>query len=167
MASGDTLFIFTVGHNDPPSTNYATEDVIAATEGIRRVLDFVGSGGSADEVAIFEGVWPSWYDGGGVTIKLHVSTDGTSTGEVQWEVSVETTGDGEGAAGAGFGTPTDITVTPSGTANVEEIVSGNVSHVNCGSPATGETARFNIARDHDHATNTDDGQLHSVEVLET
>lgn len=170
MASGDTLFIFLPGDNIPPDSNYATLDVIAAATGNRECLDFVGSGGSADEAAIFEGVWPSHYDGGGINVVIHYSTDGTSTGAVQWEVSVEVVqdADDQDAGGQDFGTPTDITDTPStATANVLDITAaGAISHVNCGSPSAGDSMRLKVARDHDHAANTDDAQLQRVVVIE-
>ncbi len=56
MASGDTLFEFFPQNNVPPSTNFATPDTFAAATGIRADLDFIGSGGSVDESAIFEAV---------------------------------------------------------------------------------------------------------------
>lgn len=170
MASGDTLFVFEPQMATLPSTNYATFDAFAAATGVRLVLDFVGSGGSADEAAMFPGVWPSNYDGGGINVVVHYSTDGTSVGAVQWEVSVEVLQDtdDQDAAGQDFGTLTDITDTPStATANILDITAaGAISHVNCGSPAVGDGMRLKIARDHDHATNTDDAQLHKIVVTE-
>jgi len=170
MASGDTLFIFLPQDNVPPASNFATVDEFAAATGYRQVLDFIGSGGSADEAAIFESVWPSHYAGGGVNVVIHYSTDGTSVGAVQWEVSIEVTQDldDQDAAGQDFGTATDITDTPStATANILDITAaGAISHVNCGSPAVGDGMRLKVARDHDHATNTDDAQLHRVVVTE-
>jgi len=171
MASGNTLFVFLPQDNVPPATNYATLDTFAAATGLRTVLDFIGSGGSADEAAIFEGVWPSHYAGGGVNVVVHYSTDGTSVGAVQWEVSIEVIQDtqDQDAGGQDFGTLTDITDTPStATANILDVTAaGAISHANCGSPAVGNAMRLKIARDHDHATNTDDAQLHRVVVTET
>ena len=170
MASGDTLFVFEPQNAVLPATNYATFDTFNAATGIRLVLDFIGSGGSADEAAMFSGVWPSHYDGGGINVVVHYSTDGTSVGAVQWEVSVEVLQDtdDQDAGGQDFGTLTDITDTPStATANILDITAaGAISHANCGSPAVGDGMRLKIARDHDHATNTDDAQLHKIVVTE-
>jgi hypothetical protein len=170
VASGDTLFIFLPEDNLPPATAYATYDTFAAATGIRSCLDFIGSGGAADESAIFQGVWPSHYDGGGVNCTLHYSTDGTSVGDVQFEVSIEVIQDqdDQDAAGQTFGTLTDITDTPStATANIVDVTAaGAISHANCGSPAVGDRMRLKVARDFDHATNTDDAQLHAVVVTE-
>lgn len=171
MASGDTLFVFIPKDNVPPSTGFATLDLITAATGFREVLDFIGSGGSADESAIFESVWPSHYDGGGIDVVIHYSTDNVSVGAVQWEVSVEVIQDqdDQDAGGQDFGTLTDITDTPStATANILDITAaGVVTHANCGSPAVGDGMRLKVTRDHDHATNTDDAQLSKVVVTET
>ncbi len=170
MASGDTLFKFFPQGNQPPGSNFATLDTFAAITGLRWVLDFIGSGGAADESAIFEDFWPSYYSGGGINVVIDYSTSGTSVGAVQWEVSVEVIQDqdDQDAAGQDFGTATDITDTPStATANIlDRTAAGNITHANCGSPAVGDRMRFKIARDHDHATNTDDAQLHGVYITE-
>lgn len=170
MASGDTMFRFEPPGSVPPASNYATLDTFAAATGLRMVLDFIGSGGSADESMIWEDVWPSNYGGGGVNCVVHYSTDGTSVGAVEWEVSIEVIQDtdDQDAGGQDFGTVTSIADTPStATANIVDVTSaGAISHANCGSPAAGDRMRFKLARDHDHATNTDDAQLHAVVVTE-
>ena len=171
MASGDILFVFKPNDNVPPLTNFATPDFITAATGLRAVLDFIGSGGSVDEVAIFEDVWPTWYDGGGIDVVVKYSTDGTSVGAVQFEVSIEVIQDtdDQDAGGQDFGTATDITDTPStAAANVLDVTAaGAISHVNCGSPAKKDDMRLMIKRDHDHATNTDDAQVGKIIVMET
>ena len=171
MASGDTLFQFFAQNNQPPATNFATLDVVYAATGSRLVLDFIGSGGSVDEVAIFEGYWPSHYGGGGIDVVIDYSTDGTDVDIVEWEVSAEVLQDtdDQDAAGQDFGTATNIADTPStATANIlDRTAAGAISHANCGSPVVGDRMRFKIARDHDHAANTDDAQLHGVYITET
>ncbi len=171
MASGNTLFVFKPQGNIPPLTNFATPDFITAATGLRAVLDFIGSGGSVDEAAIWEDAWPSQYDGGGVDVVVHYSTDGTSVGAVQFEVSIEVVqdADDQDAGGQDFGTATDITDTPStATANILDITAaGAISHANCGSPSVGDGMRLKIARDHDHAANTDDAQISKIVVTET
>ena len=49
----------------------------------------------------------------------------------------------------------------------DRTAAGAITHANCGSPAVGDRMRFKIARDHDHAANTDDAQLHGIYVTET
>lgn len=167
-ASGDTLFVFVAQSNVPPSTNFATLDTFAAATGFRLVLDFDGA--AANETAIFASVWPAQYAGGGINVYIHYSTDGTDVDAVQFEVSCEQTEDNvdQDAAGADFGTATDITDTPAtATANFKNITAaGAISHANCGSPAPGDGFRLKVTRDYDHAANTDDVQLHRVEVQE-
>lgn len=171
MASGDLLFVLRPQQNIPPDANYATPDTFAAATGNRLVSDFIGSGGAADESAIFDITWPPWYDGGGIDIVVDYSTDGTSVGAVQFELSAEVLQDqdDQDAAGQDFGTLTDITDTPSAaTTNIRDrTAAGAITHANCGSPAQGDDGRLKIARDFDHATNTDDAQLHRIYVTET
>jgi len=87
MASGDTLFVFTPKDNVPPASNFATLDTFAAATGFREVLDFDGT--ANDETAIFSGVWPSNYAGGGIDVIIHYSLDGVDPQAVQFEVSAE------------------------------------------------------------------------------
>lgn len=171
MSSGDLLFVLYPEDNSPPDTNPATPDRFAAATGFRDCLDFVGSGGSADEVAIFKVTYPEWYDGGGIDIVNDYSTDGTSVGAVEWELSAETLKDqdDQDAGGEDFGTVTNIVDTPStATANIRDrTAAGSITHSNLGSPAKGDDGRIKLARDHDHATNTDDAQFHRLYVVES
>jgi len=172
MASGNTIAeLFKDAAGVPTPSNSATMDTFAAATGTRVVLDFIGSGGSVDESYIDGFRMPSHYDGGGLDFVVDYSTDGTSVGAVQWEVSAEVVqdDDDQDAGGQDFGTATDITDTPAtATANFNNrTAAGSISHVNCGSPVAGDRMRVKMTRDHDHATNTDDGQLHSVDVTET
>lgn len=169
MASGDTLFIFTPVNNVPPASAFATLDSFTAATGLRLVLDFDGS--AANETAIFPGVWPSNYAGGGIDVIIDYSLDGTDAQDVQFEVSVEVVqdDDDQDAGGQDFGAATDITDTPAtNTANYNNrTAAGQISHANCGSPAVGDRIRLKVTRDFDHAANTDDVQLHAVHVKET
>jgi len=173
MASGDFIvgleaeaFTETDG-----ATNPATFDTFAAASGFRVVLDFIGSGGAADEHAIAKFYMPSNYAGGGLDTVVWYSTDGTSVGAVDWEVSFEVVqdDDDQDAGGQDFGTVTSVADTPAtATANfVNKTAAAAVSHANCGSPAVGDRMRVKIARDYDHATNTDDAQLHGIYISET
>ncbi len=168
MASSDTLFVFVPVNNVPPSSNFATLDSFAAATGLRLVLDFDGV--AADETAIFPGVWPSNYAGGGIDVIIHYSLDGTDAQVVQFEVSVEVIqdDDDQDAGGQDFGAATDITDTPAtNIANYSNITAaGVISHANCGSPVVGDRMRLKVTRDFDHAANTDDVQLHAVHVKE-
>ena len=125
MASGDTLFVFTPANNVPPAADFATLDTFAAATGFREVLDFDGI--AANETAIFSGVWPSNYAGGGIDVIIHYSLDGTDAQDVQFEVSAEVVqdDDDQDAGGQDFGSATDITDTPAtNTANYSGMMTG-------------------------------------------
>ena len=168
MASGDTLFVFTPADNEPPSSNFATLDTYAGATGVRLVLDFDGS--AANETAIFSGIWPAHYDGGGVNVTGWYSMDGTAATAIELEYSVEVIQDNDDtdAGGQDFGTATSVADTrATATANyVNKMSAGAISHANCGSPAVGDAMRLKVTRDYDHAANTDDLQLHRIVVTE-
>ena len=168
MATGDLLDKLWAWEGYPPSSNPATNDTLAASDGLFRVADFIGSGGSADESRFWDWVIPDHYDGGGVDFEVHYFSGGTATGAVEWEGSVGKTVDGDGASTEGFGTVTSVADTPTGTGNQMHVTSkGSISHANAGSPAVGDPCRFKLSRDHDHAVNTDDAQLWVVLLYET
>ncbi len=166
MASGDLLFEFVAEESQAPASDMATLGNFAAATGFRDVLEFAGSG--ANDIAIFGGMWPSQYDGGGITAEAQICTDGTSTGTVRFLISVETeqAADNLGSGGIDFGSASNLDLTPNGTANVLVKATANVSHVNCGSPAKGEGVRFKVERDFDFATNTDFALLRRLTIKE-
>ena len=72
MAAGNSLIIFNALANEPPSSNYATLD----TRNGQPCLDFDAS---TDESAIFSGLLPRHYAGGGLTVRLYwAATSATS-----------------------------------------------------------------------------------------
>jgi len=77
MASGDTLITFTPHSNEPPATNYATLD----TRNGHMVLDFDDT---TAESAIFSGVLPRNYSGGGITATVIWLATTAVAGNVKW-----------------------------------------------------------------------------------
>lgn len=67
MATTNVLVQFTPLANEPPASAFATLD----TRNAHVVLDFDGS---TDEEAVFSGVLPTHYSGGGLTIETLSST---------------------------------------------------------------------------------------------
>ena len=71
MASGDTLYILTGHCGSPPSTNFATPDIIEGADGDAKenfpVYDFDAD---ADEYMDYHRTMPEHYDGGGITITV-------------------------------------------------------------------------------------------------
>src|SRR3990167_7751030 len=82
MATTDTLVVFTPHSNEPPAASFATID----TRNSVPVLDFDDT---ADESAVFGGVLPDSYAGGGLTVTLVWMATSATTGGVSWDVSVE------------------------------------------------------------------------------
>lgn len=166
MASGDTLIVFTPYANEPPSASYATLD----TRNAHPVLDFDGS---ADEEAVFTGILPRNYAGGGLTVYLHVMFTSATTGSAYWQAAIERMDDGtldldadsfaafQGAAG-----------NPNGTSGVMTLVTITfTTGAQMDSLAAGEAFRLKIRRDADGTAGTDDvttdAELVAVEIKET
>ena len=68
--------------NCPPASAYATLDL----RNSHPVLDFDGA---SDEEAVFAGVLPSSYSGGGVTIDLWVGFTSATSGTCRWQAAFE------------------------------------------------------------------------------
>ena len=171
MASGDTIFELFPHGSIPTTTVFATLDTLSDSStvvGQMPVLDYAGA--TADEHAEWVKMMPSQYAGGGLTFEINYATDGTVTNDVQFEVraiqmvaaDVVTSQDLQAQ------TATDITDTPSSTADALEVSpTGAITHANAGSPAVGDYVRLRLSRDYDHAVNADDAQVLSVLVTET
>jgi hypothetical protein len=86
MSSGDTLLIFTPHASEPPGSNPATLDV----RNRHPVLDFDGA---TNESAVFSGVMPRHYAGGGAVVYLHYAMTTATSGDVDWDVAWERIGD--------------------------------------------------------------------------
>ena len=166
MASGDTLAIFTPLMNEPTASNYATLDL----RNYHPVLDFDGA---TDEEALFTGILPRNYAGGGLTVYLHVGFTSATSGNAYWQAAIERMDDGtldldadsfasfNGAAGnpnATSGVMTLVTITFTSGAQMDSL-------------AAGEMFRLKIRRDADGTAGTDDvatdAELFGVEIKET
>jgi len=163
MASGDTLLVFTAEMNQPPATNPATLD----WENRRPVLDFSDDTGT-DEYAIFTGVMPQSYDGGGVDVYVYysVATDADG-GTVVWATTFERLEAGAGT-GDGWGTPNTMTADTATEDDVIVIHSDSVSNgAEMNSVVGGDLFRFRIMRDVSADNVVGDVCLHAVEIRET
>lgn len=171
MASGDTLFELFPHGSLPTTTVYATLDTISdgsTVVGVIPVLDYAGA--TADESADWVRMMPSHYAGGGLTFEINYAMDGTVGTAVQFEVRADkmVATDVITSQNLGAQTATDITDTPTGTADTVDVTpTGAISHANAGSPAVGDYMRMRVTRDYDHAANADDAQVLSILVMET
>lgn len=162
MASGDTLAIFLPQSYEPPSSNYATLD----TRNGHPVLDFDQT---TQEVAIWTGVLPRNYGGGGITVYAHWSADVT-TGTAGWDTAFERIGsaqqdiDSDGFASAKTISATTVDGT-SGNVLITNVAHSNGAEID--SIAVGETYRFRIRRDVANDNAAGDVNLLAVELKET
>lgn len=162
MASGDTLAVFTPLHNEPPASGYATLD----TRNSHPVLDLDAA---ANEDAVFSGVMPQHYAGGGVTVYLHYAMSSATSGDVDWDVAFERIGDQQlDIDGDSFAAvnSADNTVVP-GTSGLVDVVSvAFTAGADMDSVAAGESFRLKVTRDAASDTATGDAELIKVELRE-
>ena len=166
MASGDTLFKFIPQSNEPPAANFATADTRNTTSP-HPLLDF-----AIDEIAIFSGVLPRNYAGGGVTVYLHYSMSSAVADDIKLETDFERIGDqqqdidSDGFTGSPQNTG-DITV-PGTSGLVDIVTTAHANGAEMDSVAVGEGFRLKVKRV--AATGTDasgDLELRFVEGKET
>ena len=167
MASGDTLVTFFPADNEPPTSNYATLD----TRNGHPCLDFDGA---TDEEAVFTGVLPRNYAGGGLTVYLHVSYTSATSGSGRWQADIERM-DASSLdidADSFTGTFQSAGVTAPGTSG--QIIVATItftSGAQMDSLAAGEPFRLKVRRDADGTSGTDDiatdAELLAVEIKET
>ena len=165
MASGNTLLVFSAQDNEPPSSAFATLD----TRNLHPVLDFDGA---ADESAVFTGILPRSYAGGGITVYIHFAATSATSGDVVWTSAFERIGDGsQDIDSDSFATANTVTHATSGTSgNVEIAAIAHTAGAQLDSIAVGELFRIKITRDADNASDTmdaTDAELIQVELKET
>ncbi len=163
MASGDTLLVFTPLHNEPPTADFATLDL----RNVHPVLDFDDS---TNESAVFSGVMPRAYAGGGLTVYLHYAMTSAETNDIDWDVAFERIGDQQlDIDGDSFAAvnSVDNTAVP-GTSGLVDIVSiAFTDGADMDSIAVGESFRIKVTRDAASDTAAGDAELLAVEIKET
>jgi hypothetical protein len=167
MASGDTLAVFTPHANMPPSSGFATID----TRNGHLVLDFDPT---SDESAIFGGVLPRNYGGGGITVRLYWSATSATSGSVRWDAAIERLADeAQDTDSDGFASAQSATATaPSTSGQLQYTDIAFTDGAQMDSLAAGEAFRLKVTRDADASGGgTDDAagdaELHRVEIRET
>lgn len=164
MASGNTLLAFYPADNEPTASAFATPDVRNG----HPVLDFDAG---TDEDAVFTGVLPRNYGGGGLTVYLHWSASSATSGDVVWNASFERIGEGSQDIDAdGFASAQAATATAPGTSgNVDIQAITFTDGAQIDSIAVGESFRLKITRDANNGsdTMTGDAELVAVEIKET
>lgn len=157
MASGDTLLQFLPQANEPPASAPAP----VALVNNQMVLAFSTS---TAQSAVFRGVMPQNYDGGGISAYMYYTSTATS-GDVDIDVSVEAKADNEAMGSDSFDTVNskDDTTVP-GTAGLLDILVLDLA--NDDSVAAGEIIRIKIARDVANDNAAGPFELHLLEIRE-
>jgi len=163
MASGDTLLILTPLANEPPASNYATLDVRNA----HPALDFDAT---TNESAVFTGIMPRNYAGGGVTVYLHYAMTSATSGDIDWDVEFERIGEGVldiDADSFASAQSVDNTTVPGTSGNVDIVAVAFTDGAQMDSVAVGELFRLRVTRDAASDTATGDAELLGIEIIET
>lgn len=163
MASGDTLLAWNAAQaNLSGATNEATFD---STSDGQLVLDFDAT---TNEFAVFYGVMPSRYSGGGLTIKVHLAMSTASSGDVDLDVQfARLTGEDLSAVTYSTAVSQDNN-TVAGSILTEFTVTLTVtSGTQMDSVVAGDFFAFKITRDAASDTATGDMELLGIEIRET
>jgi len=169
LATGNSLLTFLPFHNEPPSTVYAVLDVLTAVTGVRPVLKFDPA---TDWFALFTGVMPRHYGGGGVTVTLWYAMDNSASGNVIWDLAFERVADGDllVAAGSDFAAVQSVTDAADATANqIDPAVVTFTAGAQMDAVVAGDVFRLKVSRDANNAgdTHTGNALLVAVELKET
>jgi hypothetical protein len=164
MASGDTLCVFTPLSNEPPAANYATLDMRNA----HPVLDFDPA---TDESAVFTGILPRNYAGGGLTVYIHITdTNDTNAAHASyWDAAFEAC-IAQDLDADGFAAVQSTHVHPNGTSGIPVIATIPFTDgAQMDSVAAGELFRLKVTRDADNGSDdwALDAELLAVEIKET
>lgn len=163
MASGNTLLDFEAPAAQFPASAYATPDV----RNNHACLDFDAT---ADEACYFEGILPTHYAGGGLTVILVWAATSATTGVVRWDVAIERHDTGTDLDADSFASDASVDGTVPGTSGAPVYTSLTfTSGAAMDSLAAGEHFRLRVNRDANHAndTATGDAELLAVHVKET
>ena len=165
MASGNTLCCFFPADNEPPSSNYATLD----TRNGHPVLDFDST---TEETAIFTGILPRHYGGGGITVYYHYSMTSAVADAIVLQGAFERIGDGQqdiDSDGFATGLNTASTTVPGTSGHVDIVSKAHSDGAEIDSIAVGEAFRLRVTREVGDVGDTASGDLElvAVELKET
>jgi len=162
VVSGQTLAAFGPYDNEPPSSNYAVLD----WRNNHPVLAF---NDTTQQTAIFTGVLPASYAGGGITVEVYSMAATATSGTHGWDVAIERMDSGTTDMDAdSFGSAATVsTSTVPGTSGVILKQTVNISNgANMDSLAAGENFRLRLRRDVVNDNAVGDAQVVSVVVKE-
>jgi hypothetical protein len=162
MASGDTLLVFTPNGYEAPASAFSQLDS-------RNAHPVVAFDASSKEGALFTGIMPHNYGGGGVNVILWWISASATTGAVVWNSSFERNDTGTNVTSDHFATAQAVTTTTAGTSGLP--VSSTIAHssgAQMSSVVAGDQFRIKIERDAANASDTmsGDAQLMAIEIRE-
>lgn len=159
MASGNTMAVFGARDGSLPASSYA---LLA----VRDVLPVAEFNTGVDWAIYFEGVLPSSYAGGGVTVDVYWMGKTATSGNTIWEVAWERGNEGNiDFDSASWGTVTTSgTSAANGTSGKKSKVSMNISHANMGSPSAGDPFRLRVRRMGTNGSDNMSGYAQLVDV---
>ena len=162
MASGATLVTFHPYQNEPPATVYATA-------GLRNGHPTLQFDDTTAWAAVFTGILPRNYGGGGITVYVHASAIATS-GTMGWTVEIERMDDSsldiDADSFAGAQTITAATV-PATSGQTLVLNVAITAGANMDSLAAGEQFRLRLKRDVANDTAVGNTEMTMLEVKET
>lgn len=164
MASGQTLAIWTPQSNEPPMSDGA----YFSQRNAHMVLVFSDT---VNYSAVFPGILPRNYSGGGVTARVYWLASTLATGNVKWNAQIERNQVGvddlDADSFAAAQTATGAAPATTGMVQSTDIVFTDGAQMD--SLAVGESFRLKITRDAADGTDTmaDLAQLTRVELRET
>ena len=166
MASGNTLVAW--GAVDAISAT-ATFDVRAMSVGNVPVLDFDAA---ADEYAIFAGVMPRHYAGGGLTVTIGWMATSATTGDVLWEAALKSVSDDADdldTKSSAAANAASAATTASASGEVKYTTVTFTDGADMDSVAAGEYFQFTLTRNADGGGDTmaGDAELVFIEIRET
>lgn len=165
MASGETLVVFTPRDHQPQPADYATFD----TRNSHLVLEFDPT---VDESAVFEGLLPRNYDGGGITLTIVWAAISATSGTCRWQASFERIDDeGLDIDANSFATAQSAGGTAPATNGQVQYTTIAFTNGQIDGLLAGEAFRLFFKRDADGTSGTDDmtghAELLRLELRET
>ena len=164
MASGDLLARFTPFMDEQPVANMAMFDA----RNQHPVLDFDDT---TDESAVFSGLMPANYSGGGITVTLTGTwTSDTDNGHTtQMEISLERIGDAQQDIDVdSFAAAQDCTLTVNATCGLTDVASvAFTDGAQMDNVAAGELFRLKAGCDCSDSSHVGDFELLEIKVEET
>jgi len=174
MASGDSLLVWGVLHNEVTDVDFATLDFILTTssdepDDVIPVLDF--SPTTPNEFAVFANIMPAHYAGTtGVTVTIIWAAEAT-TGNVKWDVAFKRMADTSSLTGNTYAAVQSTTTGTDGTArDINTTVITFTDGAQMNSVVAGDYFRMAVERDAADGGDTmngDDAELVTVYLSET